>query len=239
MDYECTLIVSDIGYSSLTKKDQKDFEIVGHYNQKYIQSVLEDNKLATPYEKRKDWTDNPKETFDFIFNKSTNGFADLLKISGVEKLEDVDTDIHIKTLPKYSGSYKEGDLSQKEFLIEEKKGKKEGVLFIPKVFIKEVHLIGGEGWWEDTIDREQDRAEFIYMGGIDYKEICKEVDDVNLWVHEEIKNLNYAQLEKIHGRWRGESTFVDCYSPLYEGDPWVNFWSEIYEYQLDEKLIVC
>ena len=32
----------------------------------------------------------------------------------------------------------------------------------------------------------------------DYEEICKQVDDVNLWVHEEMP-LNYAQLEKIYG----------------------------------------
>ena len=52
-------------------------------------------------------TDNPKETFDFIFNELTNGFADLLKLSGVEKLEDVETNIYVKTLPKYMGEYKD------------------------------------------------------------------------------------------------------------------------------------
>ena len=80
-EYCSTLIVGDSGYSSLTEEEKKEFELVGLYDQTYIQKVLEDNKLATPYKDRKEWTDNPKETFDFIFNPSTRGFEDLLKLS--------------------------------------------------------------------------------------------------------------------------------------------------------------
>ena len=40
--------------------------------------------------------------------------------------------------------------------------------------------------------------DFCWMGSIDYEDICKRVDDVNLWVHEEMP-LNLAQLEKIYG----------------------------------------
>ena len=32
------------------------------------------------------------------------------------------------------GQYKDGDLSEDEFLLEEKKAKKKGLLFIPKVY---------------------------------------------------------------------------------------------------------
>ena len=124
MDYECTIIVGDNDYSALSKKEQKGFELVGLYDQEYIQKVLRDNKLATPYKERSKWSDDPKETHDFIFNEETNGYADLLKLSGVEKLEDVETNIYVKTLPKYMGQYNDGDLSEDEFLLEEKKAKK-------------------------------------------------------------------------------------------------------------------
>ena len=45
-------------------KDQKGFELVGLYDQEYIQKVLRDNKLATPYEKRSGWSAEPKENHD-------------------------------------------------------------------------------------------------------------------------------------------------------------------------------
>ena len=239
MDYEYTIIVGDSDYSALSKKDKKDFQLVGLYDQEYIQKVLRDNKLATPYKERKEWTDNPKETFDFIFNELTNGFADLLKLSGVEKLEDVETNIYIKTLPKYMGPYKDGDLSEDEFLLEEKKAKKKGLLFIPKVYKKTVHLLGAEDWQEENIDEQWKMEDFIWMGSITYEEICKEVDDVNLWVHEEMP-LNLAQLEKIYGN--GKHPFDGNYhrsTPLYEGHLYPSSFSEIYEYQKTDSLIVC
>ena len=236
MDYECTIIVGDNDYSALSKKDQKGFELVGLYDQEYIQKVLEDNKLALSYEERSKWTDDPKENHDFIFNELTNGFADLIKLSGVEKLEDVETNIYIKTLPKYMGQYKDGDLSEDEFLLEEKKAKKKGLLFIPKVYKKYVHLIGAEDWQEECIDEQWKMEDFIYMGGIDYEEICKQVDDVNLWVHEEMP-LNLAQLEKIYGN--GKTPFVEhSFTPLYEAHFSCSF-AEIFEYQKTDSLIVC
>ena len=236
MDYECTIIVGDSGYSALSKKDQKGFELVGYYDQEYIQKVLRDNKLATPYKERKKWTDNPKETFDFIFNELTNGFADLLKVSGVEKLEDVETNIYVKTLPKYMGQYKDGDLSEDEFLLEEKKAKKKGLLFIPNVYKKYVHLIGAEDWQEENIDEQWKMEDFCWMGHIGYEEICKEVDDVNSWVHEELP-LNLAQLEKIYGN--GKNPFVEhSVTPVYEAHFSCSF-AEIFEYQKTDSLIVC
>ena len=239
MDYECTIIVGDSGYSSLSKKDQKGFELVGLYDQEYIQKVLKDNKLATPYEKRSEWSDDPKETFDFIFNELTNGFADLLKLSGVEKLEDVETHIYVKTLPKYMGQYKDGDLSEDEFLLEEKKAKKKGLLFIPKVYKKYVHLLGAEDWQEECIDEQWKMEDFCWMGSIDYEDICKQVDDPNLWVHEEMP-LNLAQLEKIYGN--GKYPFDGNYhssTPLYEGHFTASSFAEIFEYQKTDSLIVC
>jgi len=234
--YCSTLIVGDSGYSSLTEEEKKEFELVGLYDQEYIQKVLRDNKLATPYEKRSEWSDDPKETFDFIFNELTNGFADLIKLSEVEKLEDVDTHIYIKTLPKHMGPYKDGDLSQDEFLLEEKKAKKNGLLFIPKLFITKLHLIGAEGFQEDCIDEDWKMEEFCWMGSIDYEEICKEVDDVNLWIHKEMP-LNYAQLGKIFGF--GRPFVENCSTPLYEGKMYPSSFAEIFEWVNDDNLIVC
>ena len=80
--------------------------------------------------------------------------------------------------------------------------------------------------------------DFIYMGGIDYEEICKQVDDVNLWVHEEMP-LNHAQLEKIYGNGKRPFDGNDHRStPLYEGHLSCSF-AEIYEYQKTDSLIVC
>ena len=82
--------------------------------------------------------------------------------------------------------------------------------------------------------------DFIYMGGIDYEEICKQVDDVNLWVHEEMP-LNYAQLEKIYGNGK---PFAEHFggsggdTPLYEAHFSCSF-AEIFEYQKTDSLIVC
>ena len=223
-EYCSTLIVGDSGYSSLTEEEKKEFELVGLYDQTYIQKVLEDNKLATPYEERKDWTDNPIENFDFIFNPSTRGFEDLLKLSGVKKLKDVKTNIYVKTID---------GITSDEFLIEETKGKKEGILFIPSLYDKDVQLIAAEGWWEDAT--EEERMYFIWLGGIDYKDICKEVDDINLWVHKEVP-LNFAQLEKIYGYpFKSES----CYTPIYSAELTADSFSEIFELTKDEYLIVC
>ena len=81
--------------------------------------------------------------------------------------------------------------------------------------------------------------DFIYMGGIDYEEICKQVDDVNLWVHEEMP-LNHAQLEKIYGNGKRPFDGNDHRStPLYEGKMYPSSFAEIFEWVNDDNLIVC
>mgnify|MGYP001345674736 CR=1 FL=1 len=97
-------------------------------------------------------------------------------------------------------------------------------------------LLYAEGFQEDCIDEDWKMEEFAWMGSIDYEEICKEVDDVNLWVHEEMP-LNYAQLGKIFGF--GRPFVENCSTPLYEGKMYPSSFAEIFEWVNDDNLIVC
>ena len=232
-EYCSTLIVGDSGYSSLTEEEKKEFELVGLYDQTYIQKVLEDNKLATPYEERKDWTDNPIENFDFIFNPSTRGFEDLLKLSGVKKLKDVKTNIYVKTID---------GITSDEFLIEETKGKKEGILFIPSLYDKDIQLIAVDTYMEDATDEMKEL--FTYLGRIKYEDICKDCIiettedqefkiDMNKWESDEVP-MNYAQLEKIYG-----GNFTDQITNLYSADVTADYFSEIFELSKEEYIITC
>ena len=78
------------------------------------------------------------------------------------------------------------------------------------------------------------------MGMVRFEVISKEVDDVNLWVHEEMP-LNYAQLEKIYGNGKPFAAHRGGFggsTPLYEGHFSCSF-AEIFEYQKTDSLIVC
>ena len=232
-EYCSTLIVGDSGYSSLTEEEKKEFELVGLYDQTYIQKVLEDNKLATPYQERKEWTDNPKETFDFIFNPSTRGFEDLLKLSGFKNLKDVKTNIYVKTID---------GITSDEFLIEETKGKKEGILFIPSLYDKDVQLIAVDTYMEDAT--EEMKELFTCLGKIKYEDICKDCIvettedqefeiDMNSWESDEVP-MNYAQLEKIYG-----GDFTEQITSLYSADVTADSFSEIFELSKEDYLLAC
>ena len=232
-EYCSTLIVGDSGYSSLTEEEKKEFELVGLYDQTYIQKVLEDNKLATPYKERKEWTDNPKETFDFIFNPSTRGFEDLLNLSGVKKLKDVKTNIYVKTLD---------EITSDEFLVEEKKGRQKDILFVSSLYDKDVQLIAVDTYMEDATDEMKEL--FTYLGRIKYEDICKDCIiettedqefkiDMNKWESDEVP-MNYAQLEKIYG-----GNFTDQITNLYSADVTADYFSEIFELSKEEYIITC
>ena len=232
-EYCSTLIVGDSGYSSLTEEEKKEFELVGLYDQTYIQKVLEDNKLATPYKERKEWTDNPKETFDFIFNPSTRGFEDLLNLSGVKKLKDVKTNIYVKTLDFITSDV---------FLIEQKKGRQKDILFVSSLYDKDVQLIAVDTYMEDATDEMKEL--FTNLGRIKYQDIFNDsiVEttedqefevDIDSWESDEVP-LNYAQLEKIFG-----GDFTDQMTSLYSADLTADSWSEIFELSKEEYLIAC
>ncbi len=232
-EYCSTLIVGDSGYSSLTEEEKKEFELVGLYDQTYIQKVLEDNKLATPYEERKDWTDNPIENFDFIFNPSTRGFEDLLKLSGFKNLKDVKTNIYVKTID---------GITLEEFLIEETKGKKAGILFIPSLYDKDIQLIAVDTYMKNAT--EEMKELFTFLGKIKYEDICKDCIiettedqefkiDMNKWESDKVL-MNYAQLEKIYG-----GDFTEQITSLYSADVTADSFSEIFELSKEEHLIAC
>ena len=227
-----TWIVGDIGYSSLTEEEKKEYELVGLYDQKYVQKIIEDYKLSLPYQERKK-NPKPDDILDRpIFGGLVDGFKGLLKISGVKKLEDINTKIYIKT---------KDEIDDEEYLNDYKKRRKKDLLWIDSFVEPEVNVIALDNYMDGLSDEE--KATWRYWETVKYADIFNDCIvettedqefevDLDKWESQKV-HLNYDQLEKLFG-----GDFTDNMTGVYTKTLTFNSFSELHQFKssTDSKL---